>query len=257
MACGCVSQSSAIIYIYFIFYLHYSTYKNIFSIVDLPEAKPKVDFYPENLHIAVIPHFIAKPRVQNCTPRNRPFCSNRSRLTYSLLRLSLSGDIHPNPGPAAASNNCPKCPICERAVAKTHRAIECDICLRWCHIKCGRVSPSEYDKLQLLDYFYWNCPSCELRALPFADASFLDSNVDDDLVSEPDEDVFTTLKTTMGNNKNLKIGHININGLANKLIEIQFLLKEVEFDILGVTETHLTEDISNDLIRIHGYNRVR
>ena len=114
MACGCVSQSSAILYVFFIFYLHYSTSKNIFSIVDLPEAykdKPKVDFYPENLHIAVIPHFIAKPRVQNCTPRNRPFCSNRSRLTYSLLRLSLSGDIHPSPGPAAASNNSPKCPV--------------------------------------------------------------------------------------------------------------------------------------------------
>ena len=109
MACGCVSQRSAILYIFFILYLHYSTYKNIFSIVDLPEAykdKPKVDFYPENLHIAVIPHFIAKPRAQNCTP-------------------------------------------------------------------------------------------------------------------------------------------------------IQFLLKEVEFDILGVTETHLTEDIPNELIRIHGYNMVR
>ena len=60
----------------------------------------------------------------------------------------------------------------------------------------------------------------------------------------------------MGNNKNLKIGHININGLVNKLPDIQFLLKEVEFDILGVTETHLTEDISNELIRTHGYNMV-
>ena len=111
--------------------------------------------------------------------------------------------------------------ICERAVAKTHRAVECDICLRCWHIKCGRVSPSEYDKLQLLDHFYWNCSSCELRALPFADASFPDSNLDDDLASEPDEDVFTTLKTTMGNKKNLKIGHININGLASKLTDIQ------------------------------------
>ena len=101
--------------------------------------------------------------------------------------------------------------ICERAVAKTHCAVECDICRRCWHIKCGRVSPSEYDKLQLLDHFYWNCPSCELRALPFADA----------LASEPDEDVFTTLKTTMGNNKNLKIEHININGLASKLTDIQ------------------------------------
>ena len=80
----CFSELRRVIYIYFYIYRHYSTYKNIFSIADLPEAykdKPKVDFYHENLHIAVIPHFIAKPRVQNCTPRNRPFCSNRSRLT--------------------------------------------------------------------------------------------------------------------------------------------------------------------------------
>lgn len=32
---------------------------------------------------------------------------------------------------------------------------------------------------------------------------------------------------------------------------------EVEFDILGITETHLNEDISNELTRIHGYNMVR
>ena len=240
MACRRVSESSAILYIFFIFYLHYSTYKNIFSVVDIPEVykdKPKLDFYLENLHIADIPHFIAKPCVQNFTRKNRPCCSTRFHLIYSSLRLSLSGDINLNPGPAAASNHSPKCPICERAVAKTHCAVECDICLRWCHIKCGRVSPSEYDKLQLLHHFYWNCPSCELRSLPFADASFPDSNLDDDIASEPDKDVFTTLKTTMGNNKNLKIGHININGLASKLTDIQFLLKEVEFDILGVTET--------------------
>ena len=161
MACGRVSQSSAILYIFFIFYLHYSTYKTIFSFADIPEAykdMPKVDFYLENLHFADVPHFIAKPRVQNCTRNNRPCCSTRLCLIYSLLRLSRSGYINLNPGPTAASNNSFKCPICERAVAKTHRAVECDICLRWCHIKCGRVSPSEYDKLQLLDHFYWNCP---------------------------------------------------------------------------------------------------
>ena len=123
MAFGRVSQSSAILYIFCIFYLHYSTYKNIFSIVDIPEVykdKPKVDFHLENLHIADIPYFIAKPRVQNCTRKNRPCCSTRFRLIYSSLGLSLSGDINLNPGPAAASNLGPKCPICERAVAKTH-----------------------------------------------------------------------------------------------------------------------------------------
>lgn len=61
----------------------------------------------------------------------------------------------------------------------------------------------------------------------------------------------------MGNNKNLKIGYININCFVNKLIDIQFLLKEVKFDILGVIEIYLIEDILNELIRIFGYNMVR
>ena len=158
--------------------------------------------------------------------------------TFNLTRFTTSGNINPNPGPSsngnsaeqgsvrrrtvvsAASNNNPKCTTCKRAVTRTHRPIECDICFCWCHIKRGRVKSSEYDTLQSLNHFYWNCPFYKLRTLPFADASFLDSNLDDDLASEPDEDVFTTLKTTMGNIKNLKIGHININGLVNKLTDI-------------------------------------
>ena len=45
--------------------------------------------------------------------------------------------------------------------------------------------------------------------------------------------------------KNLKIGHLNVSGLVNKLLEVQLLLEVVSFDILGITETHLNESVTD------------
>lgn len=64
---------------------------------------------------------------------------------------------------------------------------------------------------------------------------------------ESDTDVYKELRTTLGN-KNLKIGHINVNGLFNKLNDIHSLPKEVNFDVRGFTETHLTDEISNNTL---------
>ena len=57
--------------------------------------------------------------------------------------------------------------------------------------------------------------------------------------------------------KNLKIGHLNVNGLTSKFHEVQMILNDVKFDILGITETHLSEDVSNDWLSISNYNLVR
>jgi hypothetical protein len=80
------------------------------------------------------------------------------RLNFVLL-LILSGDINPNPGPVnkidadVNINPGPRrgsarvafkhpCSICYRSVAKTHRAVLCDSCDLWSHIKCTSVSPT-------------------------------------------------------------------------------------------------------------------
>lgn len=219
MAVGCVPWISITLYVFLVLFHFHSSFFDVETFCEANELCGNAsectmnwwrDFFGPSL--ATFPPCGTYHRCQG-----RRFFSTRvsfypnSVSTFNLTRLTISGNINPNPGPSnngnsaeqgsvcqrtvasAASNNNPKCPICERVVAKTHGAIECDICLHWCHIKCGRVSPSEYDKLQFLDHFYWNCPSCELRTLSFADASFLDSNLNDDLVSEPDEDVLTTL----------------------------------------------------------------
>lgn len=91
---------------------------------------------------------------------------------FRLIRLLSCGDISPNLGPAP---NCDKyvCSVCSRSVAHNHRAIQCDVCLCWCHIKCGKVTPAEYTKLASLTVsFPWSCPTFVIttsKNLPFSD----------------------------------------------------------------------------------------
>ena len=45
------------------------------------------------------------------------------------------------------------------------------------------------------------------------------------------------------NTKGLRVGHININGLLNKLHELKYPLQLAKFDIFAVSETHLSKEI--------------
>ena len=94
----------------------------------------------------------------------------------------LCGDIHPNPGPSST-----ECTVCYKSVAKNHRAIACDLCSKWCHIKCGGVTPKEYRQLQREDNFAWTCPPClsTLTSLPFAIVSL---SSDQSMTLDPHED---------------------------------------------------------------------
>ena len=58
-------------------------------------------------------------------------------------------------------------------IARNHRALSCDQCTLWCHMKCGEVKLKDDKRLQQMDQFNWICPACFLTALPFADASIL------------------------------------------------------------------------------------
>ena len=57
--------------------------------------------------------------------------------------------------------------------------------------------------------------------------------------------------------KGLKFGHINVNGLVNKLSQIKTLLQESNISILAVSETHLAESVDDSKISIDGYLIIR
>ena len=70
-------------------------------------------------------------------------------------------------------------------------------------------------------------------------------------------EITNSFKEMKGNKNNMKIAHININGLLGKITEIKELLQRTSLDILGVTETHLSRLIKDENIAIDGYNLTR
>ena len=56
------------------------------------------------------------------------------------------------------------------------------------------------------------------------------------------------------NTKGLRVGHININGLLDKLHELEYLLQFVKLDIFAVSETHLSREVKDEPIKSEGYS---
>ena len=78
-------------------------------------------------------------------------------LNHSAIKLTLSGDINPNPGPVQNP-----CSVCRKAVANNHCALSCDGCGLWCHIgrKCAGITVKAYKEYQQMENLSWLCPLC-------------------------------------------------------------------------------------------------
>ena len=67
----------------------------------------------------------------------------RNRASIFRLLLILSGDISTNPGPTKDP-----CTACSCNVNKNHKALQCDSCQFWSHIRCVGISKCVYEDLQ-------------------------------------------------------------------------------------------------------------
>ena len=59
------------------------------------------------------------------------------------------------------------CKICNKTVAKKHRAVCCDLCDIWVHIKCNKINTATYNMLQN-DDTKWFCIECSKTIFPFS-----------------------------------------------------------------------------------------
>ena len=212
-------------------------------------------------------------------PRGRRYLSARISLypnheaSFTLTRISNSGDVESNLGPAINSKIITLCSVCQKNVRSYNRAIECDVCKHWCHIKRDEISLREYRRLQNIQNFDWTCPSCisSLRTLPFADISNLDSSDGsftshgDDSCTEPasqqtlaSEDYLENLSKILNySSKDLRVAHLNICSLRYKIDELRLLQRICGFDILGISETHLDSSVPDNFLQIDGLQLIR
>jgi len=94
-----------------------------------------------DLRLLLLDGHVCKVRHFGLSFRRRGFLTSRvqyypnSDSRSQLTRVTVSGDIELNPGPT-------NCSVCNKVIASNPRALSCDQCTLWCHMKCGRVKLS-------------------------------------------------------------------------------------------------------------------
>ncbi len=156
--------------------------------------------------------------------------------------LLLSGDINMNPGP-------PKypCGVCKQTVGARKDAICCDSCGTWFHVRkqCIIMQRQVFQSYCDQPDLRWECNEC------------FEQTTENQMNGSKEEldpfDVLVENLRSMG----LKIRHLNVNGLVAKMAEIQALLHRTKFDILCISETHLTKGIKDEMLKVEGYSMSR
>ena len=219
-----------------------------------------------------VPHHQAKGYYHSKVNRH-----SNSDSTFQLIRLKTSGDISLNPGPSTARSKCQKC---SRTIARNHRVLECNLCGLKYHVKCGNVTPKEYGYILKSDAKIWKCPWCLtqpalpvddlLSALPFtsvSDESFLSIeegqeglNTDNAIHNGEDGESYLADLTQHLQSfpaKELRVAHLNVCSLRNKMDELRCSQLLCKFDMIAITETHLDKTVPDSALDINRMKLLR
>ena len=92
---------------------------------------------------------------------------NTEKYIFSICLL-LCGDVHPGPGQSRKYKY--PCMQCSKNVKSNSKAVSCDVCEEWIHIKCGNISGKVYDNAVKSDIeIPFVCNRCTLNFLPGCD----------------------------------------------------------------------------------------
>ena len=181
------------------------------------------------------------------------------------------------------------CKICENSVARNHKAIQCDKCHLWVHIKCNKTNTQTYRLLER-DGTTWYCISCSKDLFPFFSLNDNDFHttiqgqkikfISVNKKRSSSENVLLDKLSDAINGENLENSssffdidnvntefsknqfdrihffHMNISSLCHNFDELQTLLARIniKFNIIGITETRLKKhSIRNINIDLNGY----
>lgn len=175
----------------------------------------------------------------------------------SIIKLELSGDVHPMPGPTAT-----KCPVCTKAVSQRHYRYVCEDCKQISHAKCTQLAVNTRNintKCQA-----WKCDSCSLQTIPFfhvmnltvcseeTDESAVITDISSSQTSEP-----WIIEKRKRNSTHLLFVHLNINSIRNKFDDLKILNRELKSHIIFLTETKIDSSYPSAQFHLEGYHIYR
>lgn len=185
------------------------------------------------------------------------YTAKRTR-SFNLVRDVLEcGDIQVNPGPRK-TNPSPKypCSECKKALRDNQDAILCAGCNKWSHTKCLQMSHTICQYYLSMPDIEWTCTSCALP--PLSDSFFRrrlrrwiteqnlepevshleglhrrstlqdaaeQSSIEPHEHTIPDNAKLEFLRKHF--NKDLLMGHLNINSVQNKFEELNATIKSI------------------------------
>ena len=170
------------------------------------------------------------------------------------------------------------CGICLKPVAKNHKAVKCDYCDFWVHMKCNKINTQIYNLL-LNDNSAWYCLACSKKFIPFSTLNVNEfhstiqgkkiklktlsrkrSTLESILVDKHNDarnesnlenswqyflkdDFNKTLNAV--DYKSTNFFHMNISSLTYNFDQLHTILSEIyiNFDLIGIAESRLKNDI--------------
>ena len=136
------------------------------------------------------------------------------------------------------------CPVCGKPVHKNHRAVSCDSCLFWNHLKCSDMKLAEYMENKNKESFSWICTKCRHQE-PTPNTKCSSS-----------KSARVPLKNICGRKGGL-IMHLNCRSINGKLDDVNDILDRAKPDMLVLTETWLDSSHHKGYLNFKGYKHLR
>ena len=136
----------------------------------------------------------------------------------------MSGDVHPNPGPATKYT----CPVCARNVTSRGVSYQCNRCSGWVHAKCsGLLNAAQYRRNR-----DWACGPC--------------STTPPTPLPHPTPTPHTDKKS---DDSTFKVLQLNANGISSKLTELGVVMENNKVKVALIQESKLTPKSKNPCIQ--------
>jgi retron-type reverse transcriptase len=207
----------------------------------------------------------------------RPFIPSPSKHLYffnggkNILRC---GDILSQPGPTTSGVKQRKvtnpCSACRRGVTRASKAVSCDSCDIWTHVRCiPCISLSRYHKCaENGETIPFTCDYCCLAQLPFAGEDDIDDTPGQATAAagaraapagsapqvslSSSYDIPRTLTL-----KGINLIHANVRSLLPKLPEVRLFLSWTKATIFAASETWLDSSVNDVEVSIPGFHVIR
>ena len=140
------------------------------------------------------------------------------------------------------------CRKCLEEVRPHHQAISCDSCEIWIHRKCSDMSQAKYNRNKFKTWFPWICNVCR------KDDNLVEAKIDPSSLKEADQ---PTKLSQLKESNDFKILNLNCRSILNKAEELLHILKEINPDIVCLTETWLDQSTPQNNFIPSGYSIIR